>query len=338
MSTVGSFDDGASASGLPGVFLLGTGAFDLTNPKAYSSVSGVTIGIGGVSAAKAAGAKTFLLVLPDSPQLQFVSNQVVEAGKQLGIKVQTLFIPIDATDFAPVAAQIKERDADAVGLLPAAPVPMINALAAEGITPKNTTMSIASIVMTPQIVKQLGKALDGMIVVAPTVPPTEKDNPGIAEFRAALKANGQNPDDPNIDFNTVLSWSNLKKLEAALLAAGPSVIASLDSKSLVDAVVNHSDRPSRAGALRLPDPPTSGVPGPRLVPDLHPAGRHPQDEERQVPAPLGRVHRRAAPAVPEVARRSGARGAVDDEGGAADVRPRRSTRGRRPRRPPRPGR
>ena len=39
----------------------------------------------------------------------------------------------------------------------------------------------------------------------------------------------------------------MKKLEGALLAAGPAVIASLDSKSVVDAVVNHPiDRPETA--------------------------------------------------------------------------------------------
>ena len=50
-----------------------------------------------------------------------------------------------------------------------------------------------------------------------------------------------------VDFSTVTSWSNVKKLEGALLAAGPSVIAALDSKSVVDAVVNHPvDRPEMA--------------------------------------------------------------------------------------------
>jgi branched-chain amino acid transport system substrate-binding protein len=247
LSSVGSFDDGATASGLPGIFLLGTGAFDLTNKNAYSSISGVTIGIGGVTAAKAAGAKSLLLVLPDTPALEFVSTQVEVAGKQLGIKVDTIHIPVDTTDFAPVAAQISERHPEAVGLLPTAPVPMINALAAAGITPKNHIMSIASIVMTPAIVKQLGSALDGMLVVGETMPPTETKNSGIADFRAALKANGDNPDDPNVQFSTVSSWSDVKKLEGALLAAGPTVIASLDSKSLVDAVVAHPiDRPEAA--------------------------------------------------------------------------------------------
>jgi hypothetical protein len=247
ISSVGSFDDGATASGLPGIYLLGTGAFDLTNKNAYSSISGVTIGIGGVSAAKAAGAKELLLVLPDTPELEFVSTQVEEAGKTIGVKVDTLHIPVDTTDFAPVAAQIAERHPGSIGLLPTEPVPMINALAAAGITPKNHIMSIASIVMTPSIVKQLGSALDGMLVVGQTLPPTDTSNAGIAEFRSDVKANGGNPDDPNLSFAIVSSWSDIKKLEGALLAAGPSVISSLDSKSLVDAVVAHPiNRPEAA--------------------------------------------------------------------------------------------
>jgi hypothetical protein len=247
LSSVGSFDDGAKASGLPGIYLLGTGAFDLTDKNAYSSISGVTIGIGGVSAAKSAGAKELLLVLPDTPALEFVSTQVEEAGKTLGVKVDTIHIPIDTTDFAPVAAQISERHPESIGLLPTSPVPMINALAAAGITPKNHIMSIASIVMTPAIVKQLGSALDGMLVVGQTLPPTDTSNAGISQFRADVKANGGNPDDPNISFAIVSGWSDIKKLEGALLAAGPSVISSLDSKSLVDAVVAHPiDRPEAA--------------------------------------------------------------------------------------------
>ena len=81
LSSVGSFDDGAAASGLPGIFLWGTSAFELTNEQAYSSISGITVGMGGVSAAQAAGAEDFLLVLPDSPALQFVADPGRGAGR-----------------------------------------------------------------------------------------------------------------------------------------------------------------------------------------------------------------------------------------------------------------
>jgi hypothetical protein len=247
LNSVGSFDDGAAASGLPGIFLLGTSAYELTDERAYSSISGITVGMGGVSAAKAAGAEQFVLVLPDTPALQFVATQVEELASLIDLELETIYFPADATDYAPVAAQIAAREPDAVGMLPTSPVVMINALAAEGITPENHIMSIASIVMTPEVIDELGDALDGLLVVSPTLPPTATDNPGVAEFRADLEASGFDPDDPDIDFTTVVSWSNLKKLEEALLAVEPSVVASLDSQALVEAIVDHpADRPEAA--------------------------------------------------------------------------------------------
>jgi Periplasmic binding protein len=247
INSVGSFDDGAAASGLPGIFLWGTSAYELTNDQAYSSVSGITVGMGGVSAAKAAGAEHFVLVLPDTPALQFVAAQVEELAALIDLDLETIYFPADATDYAPIAAQIAAREPDAIGMLPVSPVVMINALAAEGITPENHIMSIASIVMTPEVIDELGDALDGLLVVSPTLPPTATDNPGIDEFRADLEALGEDPDDPDIDFSTVVSWSNLKKLEEALLALDPADVAALDSQALVQAIVDHpADRPEAA--------------------------------------------------------------------------------------------
>jgi ABC-type branched-subunit amino acid transport system substrate-binding protein len=203
--------------------------------------------MGGVSAAQAAGAEDFVLVLPDAPALQFVASQVEELASLLDLELETIYFPADATDYAPIAAQIAQREPDAIGMLPVSPVVMINALAAEGITPENHIMSIASIVMTPEVIDELGDALDGLLVVSPTLPPTATDNPGVDEFRADLEAGGYDPDDPDIDFTTVVSWSNLKKLEEALLAIDPSVVESLDSQALVEAIVDHPiDRPEAA--------------------------------------------------------------------------------------------
>ncbi len=247
LSFLGSFDDGITASGLPGIYLWGTSAFELTNPKAFSSISGIAVGMSGVSAAKGRGARNFLLVLPDIPALQFAASQVEQLAKLIHINVQIIYFPSDTTDYAPIAAQISARHPDAVGILPISPVVMINALAAEGITPKRTTLVTASIVLTPDIVAQLGHTADGMLVISQTVPPTDTSNKGIAEFRADLRAIGADPDDPDIDFTTVVSWSNLKKLESALLAAGPKVVASLDRESLIDAIVQHPiERPEAA--------------------------------------------------------------------------------------------
>ncbi len=248
LTTLGSFDDGATASGLPGIFLYGTSAFELTDPNAYSSISGISVGMAGITAAKAAGADTFLLVLPDSPALQFVAVQVEQVAELIDIELETIYFPTDTTDYAPIAAQISQRDPDAIGMLPVSPVVMINALADEGLTPESHVMSMPSIVLSPEVIAELGSALDSMIVVSPTVPPNAVDNPGIVEFREDLEAIGLDPDAPDIDFTAVVAWSNIKKLEAALLeAGGPDYVTDLTPRSLVRALVEHPvDRPEAA--------------------------------------------------------------------------------------------
>jgi ABC-type branched-subunit amino acid transport system substrate-binding protein len=245
--SIGSFDGGVTASKLPAIFVNGTSPFELTNKNAYSSVNGIALGISGTSAIKARGKKSSTLLLPDTPTLQFAGNLIVQMAALLKVKVDPIYYAQDTTDFAPVAAQISEADDEAVGMLPINPVVVVNALAQEGITPDNHDMVVPGGVITPESLNELGDAANGILVVSETMPPTETSNKGIAEFRADMEADGKDPDDPQVDAGTVTSWSNVKKLEGALLAAGPKVIASLDSKSVVDAVVNHPvDRPETA--------------------------------------------------------------------------------------------
>jgi branched-chain amino acid transport system substrate-binding protein len=247
LGSVGSFDGGVTASKLPAIFGNGTSSFELTNKNDYSSVNGIALGISATSAIKARGRKSSTLVLPDTPTFQFAGSLIVKMAALLQVKVDQIYYPQDTTDFAPVAAQISSKDDEAVGMLPLNPVVVVNALAQEGITPDNHDIVVPGGVITPESLKELGSAANGILVVSEAMPPTETSNKGIAEFRADMQADGKNPDDPNVDFGTVTAWSNVKKLEGALLAAGPAVIASLDSKSLVDAVVNHPiDRPEMA--------------------------------------------------------------------------------------------
>ena len=243
----GSFDDGVVASKLPAVFVNGTSPFELTNKNAYSSVNGLALGISATSAIKARGKKSSALVLPDTPTFQFAGQLIVKLAGMLDVKVDPIYYPQDTTDFAPVAAQISQKNDDAVGMVPLNPVVMINALAQEGITPQSHDIVVPGGVITPDVLKQLGDAANGILVVSQTMPPTETSNPGIAQFRADMKADGKNPDDPNVEFSAVTGWSNVKTLVAALLAAGPDTIASLDSNKVVDAVVNHPiNRPEMA--------------------------------------------------------------------------------------------
>ena len=247
LGSIGSFDDGVTASKLPAIFVNGTSPFELTNENAYSSLSGITLGMSGVTAVKALGAKDNTLVLPDTPTLQFAGNLLDKAAGLMGLKVTPIYFPQDTTDFAPVAAQISEKNAESIGLLPISPVVMVNALVAEGLSPSDHIMVVPSAVLTPDVLDELGDTLNGMLVVSQTIPPTETDNEGIKQFRADVEANGNDPDDPDVDIATVGAWSNVKKLEGALLAADPSVRANLDQKSLIDTIVaNPVDRPESA--------------------------------------------------------------------------------------------
>jgi ABC-type branched-subunit amino acid transport system substrate-binding protein len=247
LGSIGSFDDGVKASNLPAIFVNGTSPFELTNKNAYSSVNGLALGISAASALKGFGKKSSTLVLPNTPTFTFAGNLLVQLAGQIGIKVDPIYYDQNTTDFAPIAAQIQEKNDDAIGMLPTNPVVVVNALAQDNITPANKDIVVPGGIITPDIMKQLGDALNGMLVVSEALPPTDSSNPGIAEFRADMQADGKNPDDPTVDAAAVTAWSNVKKLEGALLAAGPAAIKSLDSQKVVDAVVNHPvNRPETA--------------------------------------------------------------------------------------------
>ena len=153
LGSIGTFDDGVTASKLPAIFVNGTSPFELTNENAYSSVNGIALGISGTSAIKARGKKSSTLVLPDTPTLQFAGELIVQMAALLDVKVDPIYFPQDTTDFAPVAAQISEADDEAVGMLPLNPVVMVNALAQEGITPENHDMVVPGGVITPEVVE-----------------------------------------------------------------------------------------------------------------------------------------------------------------------------------------
>jgi hypothetical protein len=247
LGSVGSFDDGVTASKLPAIFGNGTSPFELTNKNAYSSVNGLALGISAASALKARGKSSDTLVLPDTPTFTFAGGLLVKLAQIIGIKVDPIYYPQDTTDFSGLAAQISEKNNDSIGMLPLNPVVIVNALAQEGITPDKEDIVVPGGIITPDVMKQLGSALNGMLVVSTALPPTDTANKGIQEFRADMQADGKNPDDPTVDAAAVTAWSNVKKLEGALLAAGPAVIKTLDTQKVVDAVVNHPiDRPETA--------------------------------------------------------------------------------------------
>jgi ABC-type branched-subunit amino acid transport system substrate-binding protein len=237
VGSVGSYDDGANAAGLPAVYLNGTSAFELTSENAYSSASGLMLAMSAISAAKAQGAEKFLMVFPDVAALQFASTQMEKLAEIVGVEYDVVFFPSDTTDFAPLAAQITERDPDALGLVPLNAVPFVNAITSEGITTEDRLLCYPSGIFSAEQLDELGDVMNGACFVSQTMPPTETGNDGVAEFREDMEAAGYDPDDPEVEFASVTAWSTVKRLEAALLTLDPDAIAALDSSALLDAVV-----------------------------------------------------------------------------------------------------
>jgi ABC-type branched-subunit amino acid transport system substrate-binding protein len=261
ISDVGIFDNGAEASGLPGVFVQGTSTFELTSPKAYSAMSGLVLALSSISGAKALGAKNYLMVLPDTPAFEFAAAEIGVLAKVVHVKYTSLLYPADTTDFAPVAAEIAADHPAAIGMAPTALKPFVSALYGAGITPKKEILCLPSLVIDPQDIQQAGKLLNGFIVVSQQLPPSDTANAGIDLFRQDIQKVGFSPNAPNIDLNSVLAWSNVMRLEGALAKLSKKAIRSLNSATLVKAIVAHPiaspvAAPYNFGAQQFPQFPT----------------------------------------------------------------------------------
>jgi hypothetical protein len=236
LGSVGTVDDGVEASGLPGIFLNGVSQFELTNPKAYSSVSGLLQAVASVSAVKALGKSKYLMVLPDLPSLQFVSTLIAQFAKLLGVKYSVIFYPSDTSDFAPIAAEIENTHPVALGEAPTSVAPYVSALAADGITPKTVIMSFPASAVPPDVVSQEGNALEGAIIVSETISPDDASNPGIAAFLQAAKQYSGS-DKTALSFLQVLEWSNVQRLVGALEAEGPAYVKAVSTPQQLEAAV-----------------------------------------------------------------------------------------------------
>lgn len=245
---VGNLDGGVTTAGLPGVLAGGAGQWDLTNPMSYPSGTAVTLILGSISAAAAAGAETYLMVAFDSPVTQFLVSQVQALAAQLGVEMESLFFPPDTTDFAPIAAQVATRDPDSIGIIVTSVIPFINAMDAEGISPLDTPMFTAVGLIPPDVIQELGSKVDGFYLISGNVPAQDTENPGIQQMLAEYEAAGIDTPVADIGAGAVDIWSKVHILAGALSALEPAELESLDSQGLVDAVLalGRVDRPEYA--------------------------------------------------------------------------------------------
>ena len=197
-----------------------------------------------------------------------------QVAQGLNVKLDTLFIPPDTTDFAPVAAQIAERKPSALGLiLTTQMVPFFNALADEQISPHDIPTFTAVTLMAPEVLHQLGDKADGVYLLTQQAPPSDKDNPGIQQMLEELKDAGFNANgdelSPAVD-GRVGERPHARRHPQEAPASGHRV-ARLDEARRCHGE-GRSDQPSGDRAVRLH---RERVPGHRLalgVSPLHQTG------------------------------------------------------------------
>lgn len=236
--STGSFDTGTSAANLPGVLGAGASVFDLTNPRAFSAISALTLVVGGASASAAAGAKKALMVAIDVSITRTFMGTAVDVAKDLGVRLDVLWVPPETTDWAPIAAQVSERKPQAIGVALPLMVPFINALANEGITPKDVPIQTAVTLMPPEQIKQLGSKADGIYLVTQVAPPSDGSNPGVKQMQKEFEAAGVALDPKAGSPAVVTAWSNVHIFADLVGKLPKQEIATLDSAKLVDVFKN----------------------------------------------------------------------------------------------------
>jgi ABC-type branched-subunit amino acid transport system substrate-binding protein len=234
--TVGTTDNGANAAGLPAVLTRAQTAFDILDEKSYPATSLLTLVMASVSAAAGADAKTMLFVGVDAPQTQAAVKLLTDLATELGISLDFLLYPPDTTDFTSIAAQIAERDSDAITLAVPSIVPFMSALDAEGITPADRYISAGVDVLTPDALRELGSKVDGVYSVSDVAPPQDSENPGIQQMLAEYKAAGINTDPKEMTTNATQMWSKVHILAETIGGMGTGV-DTINSASLIDALV-----------------------------------------------------------------------------------------------------
>lgn len=244
----GTFTNGTDAAQLPGVMTAGGTIFDLTNPNSFSSSSGLTLVLGGAGVAAGLHKKENLLVTIDTAATETFATIAQKVAEGVGVNVKVLFVPPTTTDFAPIAAQVGQDHPESIGMILTDPVPFLNALAADGITPKKVPMLTAVTLMPPTVLHQLGSVANGMYLLTQQAPPSDTSNPGIHQMLNELKAAGYPANPNNLSPASTGAWSNVHGLVDILHKLPKSEIATLNQTDLVNAMKNAGpiDRPEVA--------------------------------------------------------------------------------------------
>lgn len=234
---LGRSDNAATAAGLPVLLTRNQTTFELTSPMAYPATSVLSLALGSVSAAAGAGAKTYLFIVLDDPAVQAEKGLLDGTAAKFGVTTDYLIVPNDTTDFAPIAAQVAQRNPDAIAVVLPGVVPLMNALNAEGITPKSKPFFTSTDLIPPDVIQQLGNKLDGFYLISDVVPAQDSSNAGIQQMLKEYQSAGIKTAQKDIGAMAVLMWSRVHVLAETISGLDAAKRDSLTGQQLADALV-----------------------------------------------------------------------------------------------------
>jgi ABC-type branched-subunit amino acid transport system substrate-binding protein len=245
VGSVGSTTDSAieitSKAGIPHFGNSGSSTLEVTDKLSFPNSSSISVYIGSVTAAKAAGAKSYVLMIPDIPAGQILIDTIKRAVDAAGMTWKDpVLIPPDATDMTQVAAQATATKADAIAIAAGGNLveKVLKAFVDGGLDFTKTDVITHSGILTPDTIRRLGAAIDGTYIVSYNWPIADTSNAGVAQFHKELKAYGGG----EATFAKMGAWSGTHAL-AKIIKGLPTV----DRASLVQALQTAKlDRPESA--------------------------------------------------------------------------------------------
>ena len=219
-------------AGIPNVFNFGSSTGELTLQSSFPAASSPVLLLGGVSVAKATGARSLALVAPDAPIVQALAGLITTAGEKIGVDVQPpIFVPADATDYAQYAAQAAGADAIlAVGGDDQTEQFLRAALAAGMDLTTTPVITIAS----QAIVDRLGDAAEGLFITAQSWPVDDTSNADVAQYVADLAASDDNAIPSGIGMRGWIGVDELVNIIPQLPSVDPPALMAFLATSKID--------------------------------------------------------------------------------------------------------
>jgi ABC-type branched-subunit amino acid transport system substrate-binding protein len=195
VGTYGSWGDVmlpiVTAAGIPSVGNNTNGPQESTNPLSFGTFNPPVVFSGYFTLAASVGAKRVALFYLDLPQVKFFVDLGSAQAKAVGMTlVDTIPIPVTATDMAQFAARVVSSNADAAMFVlgPGQIAPLVRSMVQQGLDLKNKVRPVAGLnTITPDFISQLGQDAVGFLSPGTGWTPDDRKNPAVKRFIKELK-------------------------------------------------------------------------------------------------------------------------------------------------------